>query len=281
MTTTLIIAALIGLLLGILVNFLSDFLPQQRADITIEEGDAVAKKTSYARKEAKGDSVPSVYGLLRKALSSDGYSRPAFSSAARYPLTEVGLIIISVYLVVGNQLTFSYAVLVFYMALFALITVIDIEHRLVLNIVMFPAFVIGLLEVTLNNRIKFADGMMGYAIAQIIVMAFYLLGFVYLWVINTNRENPVNEVAFGFGDVTLATFCGLIVGNPGVYFMLFWMVFFGALSAIGTIVIFQLLRGGRFRAHMAIPYGPSIVLAAAVLLLSENPVSWSLFFLLR
>lgn len=280
MASTIGIALAIGLLLGILVNYLSDILPAFRESSRLEDAEGVARKTSFSRKDGSSTAMPSVYGLVAKIVSKN-LSRPASASAVRYPITEIAVMAASGYAATVHGINVQYAVLLFYLTLFVLIAVIDIEHRLVLNIVMFPAFVVALLEVTLNNRITFANGMIGYAAGQIIVMGFYLLGFVYLWVINTNRENPVTEVAFGFGDVTLATFCGLVVGNPDVYFMLFWMVLFGAVSAIGTIIIYSLLRGGRFRAHMAIPYGPSIVLAATVMLLSQTSIPWGLFFLFR
>ena len=76
----------------------------------------------------------------------------------------------------------------------------------------------------------------------------------------------VTEVAFGFGDVTLATFCGLVVGFPGVTLMLVLMVLLGALFALLYIVSRGLFARG-YRAHTPLPYGPSIILAAVIMLL--------------
>ncbi len=281
MNVTLLIAVTIGLALGLLINYLADVLPAVRESNQLEDAESVQKKSSFSKSEESGEVIPSLYGFIRRTLPGADYQRPTFASAARYPLAEAVTIAAAVYLTRNGEINAQYVVHLFYLWLFLLIAVIDIEHRLILNIVMFPAFVVALLEVALNSRVKFADALIGYAAAQIIVMALYLLGFVYLWVINTNREQPVTEVAFGFGDVTLATFCGLVVGNPDVYFMLFYMIIFGAVSALGTIIIFAVLRGGKFRAHMAIPYGPSIVAAATVMLLSQAAIPWNLFYLFR
>ena len=155
---------------------------------------------------------------------------------------------------------------------FALIAVIDIEHRLVLNVVMYPAFAIAILEVLLSGRDGAIDAFAGYAIAQIVVLGFYLLGHVYLWLVNTRRGEPVDEVAFGFGDVTLATFCGLVVGYPRVLFMLILMILFGGLFAL-LYVVYRAMGAREYRAHTPLPYGPSILLAATIMLLWGREVA--------
>jgi len=96
-------------------------------------------------------------------------------------------------------------------------------------------------------------------------MGIYLMGHVYLNAVNARRGEPVTEVAFGFGDVTLATFCGLIIGYPGVIVMLVLMVLFGGLFAL-LYVLGRMLFAKGYRAHTPLPYGPSIILAAMVLL---------------
>jgi prepilin signal peptidase PulO-like enzyme (type II secretory pathway) len=159
-----------------------------------------------------------------------------------------------------------------YLALFVLIAVIDIEHRLVLNVVMIPAFALTFIEMIVTGRISLNDALVGYAVAQIVVMAFYLLGGVYLWIVSTRQGKPLGEVPFGFGDVTLATFCGMVLGFPTVLPMLMLMVLLGAAIAILYLVV-RALTVRRVEAHMVIPYGPAIVLAAAILLLWQNEVA--------
>ncbi|MBN1309893.1 MAG: prepilin peptidase [Anaerolineae bacterium] len=157
-------------------------------------------------------------------------------------------------------------ILSFYLTLFVLIAVIDIEHRLVLNIVVFPAFVIVLIEVMLSGRIGMNVALMGYAVGQIVVLGFFLLGGVYLWIVNTARQQPVTEVAFGFGDVTLATLCGLIVGFPDVFQMLVLMILFGGLIAF-LYILYRVIIARDYHPHIPIAYGPAILLSAAVMLL--------------
>lgn len=226
-----------GLALGVLVNWLADRLPAAPA---AQEG------------------VPA--------------PRAPRGRRARYAAVEVALAVVAAYLFVRYGASALSLILLFYMTVFALIAVIDIEHRLVLNVVMYPAFVIAILEVLLSGRDGAIDAFAGYAIAQIVVLGFYLLGHVYLWLVNTRRGEPVDEVAFGFGDVTLATFCGLVVGYPRVLFMLILMILFGGLFAL-LYVVYRAVVAREYRAHTPLPYGPSILLAATIMLLWGREVA--------
>ena len=226
----LILAALVGLALGALVNWLASTLPARRH-------------------------------TAETAAAADA-RRPL----ARVIAVEIVLAVLAAYLWSRSGTTVLTAALLVYMTVFTLIAVIDIEHRLVLNVVMVPAFAVALVEVLFSRRIPVLSALAGYAVAQIIVMGFYLLGGLYLKAVNARRETPVTEVAFGFGDVTLATFCGLVVGFPGVTLMLVLMVLLGALFALLYIVSHGLFARG-YRAHTPLPYRPSIILAAVIMLL--------------
>lgn len=225
-----VLSALIGFALGGLINLLADRLPP--------------------REEAPADAT----------------APPTALRALRIAAVEAILAGAAIYLWLREGATLLAVVNLIYIALFMLMAVIDIEHRLVLRSVMIPAFVFALLEVLFSGRIRPLDALAGFAIGQIVLTAFYLLGEVYLQLINARRGQPVEEVAFGSGDVTLGTFCGLVVGFPRVVPMLVAMIFIGAgLALLFLLVRLILLR--RYEAHIPLPYGPAILLAATLLLL--------------
>jgi prepilin signal peptidase PulO-like enzyme (type II secretory pathway) len=141
--------------------------------------------------------------------------------------------------------------------------------------VLLPTFLIAFLEILVTHRISLADALVGYAVAQIIVMLYFLMGGLYLRIINARRKDPVSEIAFGFGDVSLATFCGLIVGYPHVVYMLVLMALLGGIMALGYLVI-RLVIVRRYEAHMAFPYGPAITIAAAMMLLWGDQIAYYL-----
>jgi len=234
MSFGIVAASLGGLALGALVNWLATVLPARRA-AQMDAGTPAETPAPAGRPVARIVAVEIVLGALA------GYLWWRFGASVMF------------------------GVLLFYVTVFTLIAVIDIEHRLVLNVVMLPAFVVALLEVFLSGRREPVEALAGYAVAQIVVMGIYLMGHVYLNAVNARRGEPVTEVAFGFGDVTLATFCGLIIGYPGVIVMLVLMVLFGGLFAL-LYVLGRMLFAKGYRAHTPLPYGPSIILAAMVLL---------------
>lgn len=234
-----ILSALGGILLSVPLNLLADYLPRR-------SGSAL-------------DDLADVPGL-----DESDASRPI----VRYVVVALLMAASVAYLWSREGLTPSFGILTFYMAVFALVGIIDVEHRLILSIVVLPAFAFAILEVLLGTRIAALSGFAGYAIAQIVVMAFYLFGEVYLWFINRGKppEERVEEVAFGFGDVSLATFCGFVVGFPSVIPMLVLMVLSGAAFAILYVIIRALTRHD-YQAHTALPYGPAILVAATLMLL--------------
>jgi leader peptidase (prepilin peptidase)/N-methyltransferase len=86
----------------------------------------------------------------------------------------------------------------------------------------------------------------------------FLLGQGYALVQARLRGQPLDEVAFGGGDVNLAGLIGLAVGWSGVLLALFIGVVSAGLFSLGYVVI-QLMRG-RYNPHTPIPYGPFLVL---------------------
>jgi len=94
----------------------------------------------------------------------------------------------------------------------------------------------------------------------------YLLGVLFARVMARLRGRPINEVAFGAGDVKLALFIGLVTGLPGVIFALVIGIFLGGLFA-GAYLLWMVLVRRRYSAFTAIPYGPFLVVGALVMML--------------
>lgn len=131
-------------------------------------------------------------------------------------------------------------------AVFLLIAVIDLEHRLVLNSVLIAAALVSL-----------AASLAGVPMAPAPLEALLgcLVGLLLFAVVAA-----LGRGAMGAGDVKLAAVIGLIVGYPQVLSALLAGVLFGGLAAVVA-----LLRGlGR---KAAIPYAPWLVAGAMVALL--------------
>jgi leader peptidase (prepilin peptidase)/N-methyltransferase len=161
----------------------------------------------------------------------------------------------------------------FYIALFVLITVIDIEYRLILFVVIIPAAIIALLDALLGPplhapdlRLSLLGGLLGFGVFFVL----YLGGILFSYVMAKIRGYELPEVAFGYGDVMLAALCGLILGWQPLIFAIFIAVFLGALGAMIYLVGRSLM--GRYDMFTPLPYGPYIVTGALILLLFSDQV---------
>ena len=92
----------------------------------------------------------------------------------------------------------------------------------------------------------------------------YKLGEIFVRIMNKRREEPVDDVALGFGDVNLAGVLGLLLGFPAIVVGLTIGALLGGAGSLVYLVA-RLLQG-KYRAMDALPYGPFLV-AGAILLL--------------
>jgi len=146
---------------------------------------------------------------------------------------------------------------------FILIVVIDLEHRLILWVVVWPAAIaFGLLGIITpgHGLVKtLLGGLAGYAIT----FGIFLLAELFALLLQRLRGQPIDEVAFGGGDVNLAGIIGFAVGWPGIILSLMIAVLAGGLFSLGYIVV-QLFRR-RYVPFSAVPYGPFLVLGAVAI----------------
>lgn len=148
---------------------------------------------------------------------------------------------------------------------FLVVVLIDLEHRLIPHALTLPAaLVLGGISILDPSR-GAVKTLAGGAAGFLMVWVLYLLGGLFARWIARRRGEPLDEVAFGFGDVTLSGVIGLVVGWPGVVLALF----IGILAAGGfslAVLVAQLLRR-RYTPYMPFPYGPFLVIGALLVYL--------------
>lgn len=149
--------------------------------------------------------------------------------------------------------------------LFLLIAVIDIEQRLILHAVSLPSIVILALYGALAPSRGLGKTLLGGAAGFGIVLILFLFGALFARWVARRRGKPLDEVAFGFGDVTLATLIGVVVGWPGIVLAL--MVGVLSAGAFGLLVVLVSLARGRYQPYMPIPYGPFLILGGLLVYL--------------
>lgn len=138
----------------------------------------------------------------------------------------------------------------------AFIFVVDLEHRLIYDLSIYPLAALLLAVVAIFDRSRLPLLILGMLVYGALFLLLYGLG----WLL-------YRQEALGLGDVKLAALLGLIVGWPGVLTALF-------LAAVGgAIVGALLLASGSADRRAYIPFGVFMAGAATVALLAA-PLPW-------
>jgi len=135
----------------------------------------------------------------------------------------------------------SVFVLVFVQVIF-----FDLEHRLILDRVIFPAMVVAAVA-SLFNQPWWAGIATGLA-AGLIFLLLSVAGAALL-----------HAEVLGFGDVKLAAFMGLVLGWPFIVSALFYGVLLGAIAAVGVGIWKRSM-------HATFAYGPYLAAGAVIVL---------------
>jgi len=152
--------------------------------------------------------------------------------------------------------------MIFYACLFIIIFVIDLEHGLILNKVVYPGMVVALLLAlypwpwltdSIVMRVAYAAlaGGIGFGIFLLIAI--------------------VSRGGMGWGDVKLAALIGLATGFPLVFLAIIMGAILGGIVAVALVIAKKRTR------RETIPFGPFLALAAMITLLwGSNILNWYL-----
>lgn len=251
--------AAIGLLLGGLVNLISDSLPT-RGRLALPHCHACGGPRHKAGWLA-------ITAWLTRTTECEYCRTPL---RRRHLFVELAAAGLAVWLHLNRLGPSGYLPALAITMLFLLITVIDVEHRLILHAVSLPSILLltlyGVLSPTSGPMKTLLGGAAGFAF----VMVLYLFGGLFGRWIARRRGEDLEEVAFGFGDVTLATLIGVVVGWPGIILAL--MVGVLAAGAFSLIYILAAVALGRYQPYMPIPYGPFLILGGLLVYLGGRDV---------
>ncbi len=152
----------------------------------------------------------------------------------------------------------------FYTGLLIVIFFIDLEHRLVLNRVTYPAMGLALLLAAIRSLSGDPLGLAPIVPALLQAVVGGLLGFAIIFL-----PAWITKGGIGGGDVKLGALMGLFLGFPAVFAGLFLGFVGGGLGAI--VLLVTRVRGRRD----AVPYAPFLAAGAWIALLYGNQiVAW-------
>jgi len=295
-----VLAGIFGLAIGSFLNVCIDRLPR---------GESLVHSRSHcegcSRQLAAGELVPVLsYLVLRGRCRSCGARIPR-----RLPCVEAatGLIFAGLYLAHGP--TGVFILLAAYACILIVVFVIDLEHGLILNKVVYPALALALVVAAVvppqwlgglgpHPVVSAAAGAAtGFALLFLVAV---LSQLIYSRQSGGNDEDPTaatergngqtsggaenqtqshespgegddTQTAMGWGDVKLAAFMGAATGFPIIFVALFVGIILGGVVGI---LLLALRKKGR---KQAIPFGPFLAAGTmASLLWGSTILQWYL-----
>jgi len=164
-----------------------------------------------------------------------------------YPFVEIltGILLVVVWQHYGLTLSFlHYSILVLFLLP---ISFIDLDTKLILNVLIFPGIIIGLCSSIFLNQIPIMNAVSGL-----------FLGGGFLWCVGLLGNSIFKQESMGGGDIKLGAMIGIFLG-PKVLIALF-LAFFLALP-----VIVIGLSTKRLKVGSTVPFGPFISLGAVII----------------
>ena len=162
-------------------------------------------------------------------------------------------------------LSIDFAVIAFYGCLFIVLGVIDLEHELILDKIVYPAAVVALIISVFRPPPGIIDVSLPWlGIVNSVIGG--AIGFTLLLI-----PALIYPKGMGWGDVKMAGLMGLIIGLRLILVALFMGVILGGLVA-GALLLLKIKKRKE-----AIPFGPFLSLATiATLLWGSDILNWYL-----
>jgi len=251
------IPVFLGLLAGGLINYLADVLPHTLDN----ECSARLGRPLCLNPDCKAAFRWTDYLLLRRCRQRMCRRGRGLRTYATLILAEA----LSIFIWFSPPHTLGYALGLLVLTYLLLVTVIDLEHRLILR----PLSIAGLmLAAAAGLYVRgWLSTLIGGAAGFAIMFALYLFGRLFARWRARRLGKTDNEEALGSGDVTLATILGLLLGWPLIWYGLLLGILFSGI--IGLVIILALLLTRRYKTqafNVFIPYGPFFILSTFLLI---------------
>ena len=157
------------------------------------------------------------------------------------------------------ELSIELAIILFYICLFIVLLVIDLEHGLILNKIVYPAMAVALLISIFLPQSKIVPEIKQAAIGGGIGLGLFLLVVL------------ISRGGIGWGDVKMAALIGLVTGFPLIFVALLMGIILGGLVA-GLLLALKIKRRKE-----TIPFAPFLSLATlATLIWGSDILGWYL-----
>lgn len=174
----------------------------------------------------------------------------------------VGFIILSLAFWFFPPVRVNYWVYMLIVTYLGIMVVIDIEYRAILNQMSLLGIILGLAFGVwlLGIKTSIIGGLAGF----LIMLILFWLGELFAKILSRIRHEDIGEVALGFGDVTLSSILGFLLGWPLILVCLLAAIILGGVIS-GAIILHMAIKKN-YQPFTAIPYAPFLIIAGIILL---------------
>ncbi|MEX1346997.1 MAG: prepilin peptidase [Desulfobacterales bacterium] len=176
----------------------------------------------------------------------------------RYPIVELlgGLLALGTFLKFG--LTLEALIYYLFCAALLIVTFIDIDHRIIPNVITLPGIPICFAASFALPTITYKEALLGILIGG---GSLFLVAWIYSLI--TKKEG------MGGGDIKLLAMMGAIVGWQGVLFTIF------VASLVGTLAGLAAMLQSRKGMKLAVPFGPFLSIGSITYAFFGTPlIDW-------
>lgn len=259
MDVALLIPIILGWVAGLFINYVSDVLPHTRrfSQPGCVHCGAHFKWADY---------------LTLRACRNCGKAR-----SLRTWLVQILAVASFVYLWLFPSRALGFSLGAIVLIYFAIITVIDLEHRLILHPTSLAGAALGLIVGTFIYSRKYEllgsvglsllGGLAGFGIMFLLYQFGTLVARYRARRLQAAGQADDEEEALGGGDVYLTGVLGLMLGWPAIIAALVYGVLLGGLVSVIFLIALVVRRRYSNEALMTfIPYGPYFIIGASLLL---------------
>jgi len=246
-----VISILFGAMIGSFLNVFICRLPKEESIIT--PGSHCPQCSKPIRWY---DNIPLVSFLLLRGKCRNCHR----SISVQYPLVEGITALLSLLLFIRFGPSLNYVIYFAFVAALVVITVIDLHHQIIPDMISLPGIGVGLLASWILPGTSVVKALLGLLLGG---GSLFLVATVYEWLFK--REG------MGGGDVKLLAMIGAFLGWKAVILTILLSSLIGSIVGIAVI----LWKGRDFK--YAIPFGPFLSLGAVIALFyGENLILWYL-----
>ncbi len=241
---------LLGAAVGSFINVVADRLPEGKSIIS-----PPSRCPGCQHRLSTRDLFPILsYLLLKSRCRYCGITIPM-----RLFWVELGMAALFAFLYWHYGISWNLVIVALYCCLFIVLLVIDLEHNILPNKIVFPGMVAALIVAVVAEFVPpvAQPGLKNAAIGGAIGFGLLLLPAL------------ISRGGMGWGDVKLAGLIGLVIGFPLIFLAMFLAIISGGLTA--AILLLLKIKS---RKDM-IPFGPFLSLAAlATLFWGNDLLNW-------